>query len=101
MRTHEAGARPGRAEHRGPAWLASPVDVNALVEPLWSRTVERDSAGRLTVGDVAVTELARDFGTPMYVLDERDFRERARAVHDAFGGVDVYYAGKAVLGTAV
>src|SRR5262245_37499410 len=101
MCTHEAGARPGRAEHRGPAWLASPVDVNALVEPLWSRTVERDSAGRLTVGGVAVTELARDFGTPMYVLDEREFRERARAFHDAYDGVDVYYAGKAFLCTAV
>ncbi|HEU0285961.1 MAG TPA: diaminopimelate decarboxylase [Nocardioidaceae bacterium] len=101
MRTHEAGARPGRSEHRGPAWLESPVDVNALVEPLWSRTVDRDPVGRLEVGGVPVTELARDFGTPMYLLDERDFRERARAFHDAFDGVDVYYAGKAFLCAAV
>ena len=101
MRTHEAGARHGQAGYRGPAWLEAPVDVNALVGPLWSRTVDRDPGGRLEVGGVPVTRLAQDFGTPTYVLDERDFRERARAFHDAFEGIDVYYAGKAFLCTAV
>jgi len=101
MRTHEAGQMHGQARHRGPTWLEAPVDVNALVGPLWSRTVDRDPDGRLEVGDVPVTRLAQEFGTPTYVLDERDFRERARAFHDAFEAVDVYYAGKAFLCTAV
>jgi diaminopimelate decarboxylase len=101
MRAHEAGTLHGQAGYRGPAWLEAPVDVNALVGPLWSRTVDRDPGGRLEVGGVPVTRLAQEFGTPTYVLDERDFRERARAFHDAFEGVDVYYAGKAFLCTAV
>jgi diaminopimelate decarboxylase len=101
MRAHEAGALHGQAGHRGPAWLEAPVDVNALVTPLWSRTVDRDAVGRLEAGGVPVTELAREFGTPLYVLDEQDFRERARGFHNAFDGIDVYYAGKAFLCAAV
>lgn len=58
---------------------------------------------------VKVTDLAREFGTPLFVLDEEDFRARAaefkRAFDNAFdrlcGGVDVYYAGKAFLCTEV
>ena len=53
--------------------------------------------------------LAREYGTAAYVVDEDDFRARARAFRDEFaapfgrlcGGVDVYYAGKAFLCTAV
>jgi diaminopimelate decarboxylase len=63
----------------------------------------------LTVGGVAVGDLAREFGTPAYVLDEEDFRSRARAFRDTYaevfdglsGGADVYYAGKAFLCTEV
>ncbi len=39
--------------------------------------------------------------TPAYVLDEADFRARARAFRDAFAAYDVFYAGKAFLCTAV
>ena len=45
----------------------------------------------------AVTELASQYGSPLYVLDESDFRQRARTFRDAFSGWDVYYAGKAFL----
>jgi diaminopimelate decarboxylase len=54
---------------------------------------------------VDVRTLAAQFGTPLYVVDESDFRSRARAYRDAFGGIlcgtDVYYAGKAFLCVAV
>jgi len=39
--------------------------------------------------------------TPAYLLDEEDFRTRARAFRDGFAGYDVYYAGKAFISTAV
>ena len=39
--------------------------------------------------------------TPAYVLDEADFRSRARAFREAFADYDVFYAGKAFLCTAV
>lgn len=101
MRAHEAGALHAEVGHRGPAWLRSPDDVNALLPQLWPRTVSRDAAGVLTVGGVPVTELAADFGTPVYLLDEADFRARCRDFLESFGDADVYYAGKAFLCKAV
>jgi diaminopimelate decarboxylase len=63
----------------------------------------------LTVGGLDVRAIASEFGTPAYVIDEDDFRSRAREFKQAFGelfedlcgGADVYYAGKAFLCTAV
>ncbi|WBB66696.1 diaminopimelate decarboxylase [Micromonospora sp. WMMD812] len=102
MRAHEAGALHGDIGNRGPAWLRTPVDVNALVPQLWPRTVERGTDGALTVAGLGVRDLADRFGTPVYVLDEDDLRSRCRDFRAAFGdGVDVYYAGKAFLCRAV
>jgi diaminopimelate decarboxylase len=111
MRSHEAGAMHGedRGGHRGPSWLSPPDDVNALVPALWAGSVRRGDGGALTVGDLDVREIAGEFGTPAYVIDEDDFRSRAREFKQSFaevfqdicGGADVYYAGKAFLCTAV
>lgn len=96
MHTHEAGALHAQAGDRGPAWLRRPDDINALVPELWSDHVAKVD-GVLTVSGLSATALAEDFGTPLYVVDEDDFRRRARAFRDAFGDADVYYAGKAFL----
>ena len=58
-------------------------------------------AGVLHLGGTAVTELTDEHGTPALFLDEDDLRSRARAYTAGFDGVDVYYAGKAFLCTAV
>src|ERR1700733_7200534 len=50
------------------------------VFPLGSRLNE---AGRLEVGGCDTIELAREFGTPAYVVAEEDLRTRARAFLDA------------------
>jgi diaminopimelate decarboxylase len=108
VRSHEAGALHAEAGHRGPSWLREPADVNALVRHLWSRNVEKGIDGALTIAGLAADEIAREHGTPAYVVDEDDFRTRARAFRDAFGaafgdlcgGADVYYAGKAFLTVA-
>ena len=34
--------------------------------------------GRVTIGGCDLLEIAREFGTPSYVVDEQDFRARAR-----------------------
>ena len=109
MPTHEAGALHAEGGHRGPSWLRPPGDVNALVPALWADSVGRGEAGALTIGGLDVREVASEFGTPAYVIDEDDFRSRAREFKDAFsdafqdlcGGADVYYAGKAFLCTSV
>jgi diaminopimelate decarboxylase len=98
--THEAGWAHAPGALRGPSWLRAPEDVNALVPLLWSTTAHKVD-GDLVVGGVPVADLVADHNTPAYVLDEEDFRRRARAFRDAFAGWDVYYAGKAFLCTAV
>ncbi|MFD6449006.1 diaminopimelate decarboxylase [Promicromonospora sp. NPDC060204] len=75
----------------------------------WSTGIGRLPDGALAVAGVDVRDLAAEHGTPAYVLDEADFRMRARAYRTAFeaafgavgAGVDVYYAGKALLTVAV
>jgi diaminopimelate decarboxylase len=63
--------------------------------------VRRGPDGVLDVAGLGVRELAERFGTPVYVLDEADFRARCRDFAEAFGGGEVFYAGKAFLCKAV
>ncbi len=100
-RAHEAGALHADALANGPAWLRTPEDVNALVPQLWARTVRRRDDGVLEVGGVAVDALAAEHGTPAYVLDEADFRERCRDFADSFADADIFYAGKSFICKAI
>ncbi|MFF5174950.1 diaminopimelate decarboxylase [Micromonospora sp. NPDC000089] len=100
MRAHEAGALHGDIGSR-PPWLRPPADVNDLVPQLWPRNVARGADGALTVAGLPVGDLAAEYGTPVYVLDEDDLRSRCRDFRAAFDGADVYYAGKAFLCRAV
>ncbi len=100
MRAHEAGWAHAVQSVRGPAWLREPTDVNALLPQLWSSTAVKVD-GVLEVGGVRLTDLVAEHGSPAYVLDEDDFRSRARAFRTAFADYDVYYAGKAFLCTTV
>jgi diaminopimelate decarboxylase len=101
VRAHEAGALHANLGTRGPAWLRRPDDVNTMDPALWSATARRRTDGVVEIGGVALPDLAAEFGTPSYVLDEHDFRVRARAFREAFEGFDVFYAGKAFLASAV
>jgi diaminopimelate decarboxylase len=67
----------------------------------WPLSTRRDELGRLCIGGVPATDLAAEFGTPAYVLDEHDFRSRIRDYRAAMPGVDLVYASKALLSTAV
>ena len=98
---HPAGPRHADVLPEG-HYVPPPRDLNALAPRVWSRTVTRGADGELTVGGVGVRRLAEEFGTPVYVLDEEDFRARCRAWRAAFGeDADVFYAGKAFLCRAV
>ncbi len=80
---------------------APPADLNLLDPRVWPRTAAR-KAGVLTIGDVDVRELAAAHGTPIFVLDEEDFRSRCRDYREAFGpGSAVFYAAKAFCCRAV
>ncbi len=98
--SHPSGWAHADGALRGPAWLREPSDPNELVTSLWSQTA-RKADGVLSVGGVSLPDLVREHGSPAYVLDEVDFRARARAFRDAFASYDVYYAGKSFLCTTV
>ncbi len=70
--------------------------------PLGSHLDER---GRLIIGGCDAIELAREFGTPAYIVAEDDLRARARAFVAAFGArtqdFEVEFASKAFPCTAV
>ena len=76
---------------------------------VWPASARRGPDGAISVAGVDLRELAAEHGTPAYVLDEADFRARARGFREAFeqafaavgADVDVYYAGKAFLSVAV
>ncbi|CAI3800816.1 diaminopimelate decarboxylase [Pseudarthrobacter sp. MM222] len=107
--TENAPNSASAASPLAPEWLQVPADLNVLHEPLWAAGVARNDDGELALDGIPVSELQRQFGTPLFVMSENDFRARARAFSDAFndafadicGGVDVYYAGKSFLCTAV
>ena len=68
---------------------------------IWPITTHSDDEGRLWLGGVSLADIADEFHTPTYVIDEADFRERARRYRKALRGAHVVYAGKSLLTTAV
>ena len=59
----------------------------------------------LEIGGCDCTELAKDFGTPLYIMDEQLIRENCRGFVRAFSrcypSIEIVYAGKAFLTTAM
>jgi diaminopimelate decarboxylase len=98
---------------------APPADLNALDPRIWPRSARRDTArgdtargdtssghgggaGAMMIGGVSVRDIAAEFGTPVFVMDEGDVRERCREYMQAFGGeASVCYAAKAFCSRAV
>jgi len=67
---------------------------------VWPRNASRREDGVVEIAGVGVDDLAAEFGTPLFVVDEDDFRSRCREMAEAFGGADrVHYASKAFLTT--
>ena len=68
---------------------------------MWSANVV--TGNELSISSITATELAAEFGTPAFIMDEADFRARATrwntALSKAFGeeAGTVYYAAKAFI----
>ena len=92
-----------------PTWLEIPSDLNLIDNKIWPRTAERSASGELHIGGLSVSSLVRQFGSPLYVVDQEDFESRllmaSRAFSDAASKIGtsakVYYASKALLTTDV
>jgi diaminopimelate decarboxylase len=105
MRAHPAGPRhadvllPANTAGQRPAGGAA---LNALPEQVWPRTAERGEDGAVRIGGVDLRELTAEHGTPLFVVDEQDFRARCREHAEAFGDPRlVHYASKAFLSVQV
>ena len=62
-------------------------------------TMRINKAGHLEIGGVDTLDLVKEFGTPLYVLDEEAFRENCRRLKESFasaGDTQVIYASKAL-----
>ena len=78
--------------------------MHALSPAVWPTHCTREASGAMAVAGVDVRDVAAEYGTPLFLLDEQDLRARARqyrAAYEAAGARLVYYAAKAFLATAV
>ncbi len=100
MNAHPAGARHAENSRHAdiPARPQTTTELLLLAPNVWPHSAERGDDGVVAIGGVAVTDLAHEYGTPLFVVDEEDFRSRCRDIASAFGGGHhVHYAAKAFL----
>ncbi|MCS0602331.1 diaminopimelate decarboxylase [Streptomyces sp. LP11] len=64
---------------------------------VWPASTTEPVPGLPAVGGVPLAELAERYGTPVYVLDEAEVRDRCRTYRAAFPDAEVVYAAKAFL----
>jgi len=104
VNVHPAG--PLHAGIQPPYETAGPRPVDAtqldgLAAAVWPRGARRGPDGVVMLAGVDVRDLAERYGTPLFVMDEDDFRSRAAEFAAAFGADAVHYAAKAFLCTEV
>ncbi|MGF6897646.1 diaminopimelate decarboxylase [Nocardia sp. GAS34] len=100
MSAHPAGPRHAEIPHAPnlPERPGDPARMTELPANVWPRNASRGDDGVVRLAGVPVTELAERFGTPLFVVDEDDFRSRCRDMVRAFGAnTRVHYASKAFL----
>ncbi|MEZ0353077.1 diaminopimelate decarboxylase [Mycobacterium sp. pR1184] len=104
MNVHPAGPRHAEEVRHAdsPPRPQSPEELLALAPNVWPHNMVRNDAGVAVIAGVPVTELAQEYGTPLFVIDEDDFRSRCAEIASAFGGgANVHYAAKAFLCTEI
>ena len=100
MIAHPAGPRHAEEIHHGsaPPRPLSASEILLLAPNVWPRNTIRNDNGVVSIAGVPVTDIATEFGTPTFVIDEDDFRSRCREIAAAFGGGEnVRYAAKAFM----
>ena len=59
-----------------------------------SESLQINAQGHLTIGGCDAVELAREYGTPLYVLDETGVRAACRSYRDS---IDRFYGGRGMV----
>jgi diaminopimelate decarboxylase len=77
-------------------------ELDELMPAVWPRNAQRRPDGAVALAGVDVRELAEEYGTPLFVIDEADFRARCAEHAAAFGDPSlVHYASKAFLSVEI
>ena len=78
---------------------------SALNPQLWPASAVRNDDGEITIAGLGVSQIAKEYGTPVFIFDEADVRKRARDYVAAFTVDDiattVHYAAKAFITTKI
>lgn len=86
--------KPPGSGKKIPTRTGVPVSVRYLRER-WANFLRQDSRGILMIEGVPVDELARKFGTPLYVMVESEIRARLKRFKKVFGpNINLQYAVK-------
>ncbi|AKK05599.1 diaminopimelate decarboxylase [Corynebacterium mustelae] len=97
----KAASKVARVRSANPKNVATDHSVgcfNGLPAHVWPRTAIRQENGEISIGGVSLSQIASTYGTPVFVVDESDFRSRCRDMAAAFNGAEnVHYAAKAFL----
>jgi diaminopimelate decarboxylase len=104
VNAHPAGPRHAEEIHHAgaPQRPQTPGEVLRLAPNVWPRNAVRTDSGEVSIAGIRVSDLAAEYGTPLFVIDEDDFRYRCRNIAAAFGGGEyVRYAAKAFLCTEI
>lgn len=79
--------------------------ASELNPQLWPASATRNSDGEIIIAGLGVTQIAKEYGTPVFIFDEADVRKRARDYVAAFTVDDikttVHYAAKAFITTKI
>jgi diaminopimelate decarboxylase len=102
MQAHPAG--PRHAQMARESHASGPVK-DPTRSHVWPENTSINDRGELQIGGQGVVQLATEYGTPLFVFDEKDIRDRAQEFARAYlsenEGGTVYYAAKAFLSVAV
>ena len=102
---HPAGPRHADVyPHRDASGFppATSAELDRLYPKVWPRNTYRAPDGVVRIAGVDVRELAATYGTPLFIVDEADFKSRCAEYAEAFDDPAlVHYAAKAFLCTEV
>lgn len=102
MQVHPAGPRHAQMAPE----IQTPVpEADPTRSHVWPESARRAVNGELQIGGEGVIQLAAEYGTPLFLVDENDIRERAQEFAREYLAENehgtVYYAAKAFLSVAV
>ena len=82
MNAHPAGPRHAEEFHQSgvPPRPGTTEELLELAPNVWPRNAVRGDDGVVRVAGVSLTSLAQQYGTPLFVIDEDDFRARCREI---------------------